>query len=411
MYTLLTADRLFDGERVIQGGAVLIDGAEIMAAGPAQGVGRPEGSTLCAFGDATLLPGLIDCHDHLAYPGGDLAERASTPISRAVLETAANLRLTLERGFTAIRDCAGVDLGVKQAAELGLILSPRLRICLVILTQTAGLADGFIPATGLRRNVPRLPGIPNGVADGADAVRAKVREIIRAGADFVKIATTGDMSANTHGQRQFTLAEVAAAVEEGRAFGLPTAAHAYSGRGLKNALHAGVHSVEHLGPVDDEDLAFMAERGVYLVPTLSGARYIAENAGPEEQESLRVRNACRFVDLQKERLQKARQLGVPICLGTDIGDWVRGENAGELAYLVDAGLTPLEALRAGTSTAAACLEMSDQIGRLAPGYQADVVVAAGDVTKEVSLLREPENICAVLLGGDFVIQKERFAHD
>ncbi|MGD9146724.1 MAG: amidohydrolase family protein [Anaerolineae bacterium] len=406
MHTLLTADRLFDGERAIRGGAVLIDGAKIVAAGSAQEIGSPSGVSICAFGDATLLPGLIDCHDHLAYPSGDLAERANTPISRAVLETAANLRLTLERGFTAIRDCAGVDQGVKQAAESGLILSPRLRICLVIITQTAGLADGFIPATGLRRNVPRLPGIPDGVADGTDAVRAKVREIIRAGADFLKIATTGDMSTGAHAQRQFTLDEVAAVVEEGRAFGLPTAAHAYSGPGLKNALQAGVHSVEHLGPVEDEDLVFMAEQGIYLVPTLSAARHISESARPEEQDSPRVRNARRFVDLQKERLQRARQLGVQICLGTDIGDWVRGENAGELEYLADTGLTPLEALRAGTSTAAACLGMADQIGRLAPGYQADVVAVLGDATGDVSLLREPKNIRAVLLGGNFVVQKE-----
>jgi imidazolonepropionase-like amidohydrolase len=287
-----------------------------------------------------------------------------------------------------------------------LILSPRLRICLVIITQTAGLADGFIPATGLRRNVPRLPGIPDGVADGTDAVRAKVREIIRAGADFLKIATTGDMSTGAHAQRQFTLDEVAAVVEEGRAFGLPTAAHAYSGPGLKNALQAGVHSVEHLGPVEDEDLVFMAEQGIYLVPTLSAARHISESARPEEQDSPRVRNARRFVDLQKERLQRARQLGVQICLGTDIGDWVRGENAGELEYLADTGLTPLEALRAGTSTAAACLGMADQIGRLAPGYQADVVAVLGDATGDVSLLREPKNIRAVLLGGNFVVQKE-----
>lgn len=406
MHTLLTADRLFDGERAIRGGAVLIDGDDIVAAGPAQEIGCPTGAIVYAFGDATLLPGLIDCHDHLAYPGGDLAARANTPISRAVLETAANLRLTLERGFTTIRDCAGVDLGVKQAAEAGLIRSPRLRICLVIVTQTAGLADGYIPATGLRRNVPRLPGIPSGVADGVDAVRAKAREIIRAGADFLKIATTGDMSTGSHGQRQFTLAEVQALVEEGRAFGLPTAAHAYCGPGLKNALQAGVHSVEHLGPVDDEDLAFMAEGGVYLVPTLSAARYIAESASPEEQEPPQVRNARRFVDIQKERLQTAKELGVQICLGTDIGDWVRGENARELEYLVDAGLTPLGALRAGTSTAAACLGMADIVGRLAPGYKADVVAVSGDATIDASLLRKSENIRAVLLDGEFVVKKE-----
>jgi imidazolonepropionase-like amidohydrolase len=406
MRRLLTADRLFDGERLIHGGAVLFDEGVIEAAGPAQEVGRPADVIVDAFGDATLMPGLIDCHDHLAYPSGDLTERANIPISRAVLETAVNLQITLQGGFTAVRDCAGVDLGVKQAAEMGKILSPRLRICLVIITQTAGLADGYISATGLRSNVPRLPGIPNGVADGVDAVRAKAREIIRAGADFLKIATTGDMSKGTHGQRQFTLAEIQAVVEEGKAFGLATAAHAYSGLGLKNALHAGVHSIEHLGPVDNEDLDFMSKNGIYLVPTLSAARFIVESAGQSGKDSQRVHNARRFIDIQKERLQKALEFGVQICLGTDIGDWVRGENARELEYLVDAGMTPLQALRAGTSTAAECLGMGNLIGRLVSGYKADIVVASGDATADVSLLRHAENIRAVLLDGRFVIKNQ-----
>lgn len=404
---LLTADTLFDGERVLRGGAVLIGGSRIEAVGPIQTVGRPAGVVVHEFGDATLMPGLIDCHDHLAYPGGDLATNAYVPASRVALETAANLRLTLERGFTTVRDCAGVDLGIKQAVDSGLIPGPRLQICLVIISQTAGLADGFIPATGLRRNVPRLPGIPDGVADGVDGVRAKAREIIRAGADFLKIATTGSLGAirGTYAQRQFTLAEVQAVVEEGLAYGLPTAAHAYCGPGLKNALKAGVRSVEHLGPLDDEDLDFMAKQGVFLVPTLSAERYLLETAatGPGEQEPPRLRTARAFVGMQVERLQRARQLGVSICLGTDIGDWVRGENARELEYLVHAGLSPLEALQAGTAKAAACLGMQDSIGRVAPGLKADLVAVAGDVTAEVSLLRKPEKIRAVLLDGEFVV--------
>lgn len=408
MRLLLTADRLFDGNRVIRGGAVLIGGDKIEAVGSAEEVGYPTNVTVYEFGDATLMPGLIDCHDHLAHSGGNLATNAYRPPSRAVLETAVNLRITLERGFTAIRDCGGVDLGVKEAAESGIIPSPRLRICLVIITQTAGLADGFIPATGLYRDVPRLPGVPDGVADGVDGVRAKAREIIRAGADFLKIATTGGWGTapGTYARRQFTLAEIQAIVDEGRAYGLPTAAHAYCGPGLKNALEAGIHSIEHMGPLDDDDLTFMAENSVYWVPTLSVPHYLLESAGPNEKELLRVRNARRFINIEKDRIQRARELGVQICLGTDIGDWVRGENARELEYLVDAGLTPLEALRAGTSTAAACLGMGDVIGRLARGYQADVVVVSGDATINVSLLREPKNIRAVLLDGKFVIGKE-----
>jgi imidazolonepropionase-like amidohydrolase len=402
---LLSADTLFDGEHTVHGGAVLIDGGKIEAAGSAQQVGRPADVTGYDFGDATLLPGLIDCHDHLAYPGGDLATNAYIPISRAVLETAAKLRLTLERGFTAVRDCGGVDLGVKQAAEMGVIRSPRLRISLVIITQTAGLADGFIAATGLRRNVPRLPGIPDGVADGVEAVRAKAREIIRAGADFLKIATTGGWGTvrGNYAQRQFTLAEVQAVVQEGQAYGLPTVAHAYCGPGLKNALKAGVHSIEHLGPLEDEDLAFMAEHGVYWVPTLCVPHYLVESAGPDDQDLLQVRNSRYLISIERERIQRARELGVRICLGTDIGDWVRGENARELEYLVGAGLTPLEALRAGTSTAAGCLGMEDVIGRLLPGFKADVLAVSGDVTVDVSLLRNPKNIRAVLLDGRLMV--------
>lgn len=408
MRLLLTADRLFDGESLIRGGAVLINGDEIEAAGPAQEVGRPTEVTVHGFGDATLVPGLIDCHDHLAHPGISLATNAYIPASRAVLQTAANLQVTLKRGFTTVRDCAGVDLGVKQAVESSMIPGPRLLICLVIITQTAGLDDQFIPATGLCSNVPRLPGIPDGVVDGVEAARAKAREIIRAGADFLKIATTGGMgtSRGTYEQRQFTLAEVQAVVEEGQAYGLSTAAHAYCGPGLKQALEAGVHSVEHLGPLDDEDLAFMAQHGVYLVPTLSVVRYALENAtSPGDGESLRLRNARRFVDIQKERLQRARELGVQICLGTDIGAFVHGENARELEYLVDAGLSPLEALRAGTSTAAACLGMEKVVGRLLPRYKADIVAVSGDVTVDVSLLRKLENIRAVWLNGEFVVRK------
>jgi imidazolonepropionase-like amidohydrolase len=415
MRLLLSAEKLFDGERVIRGGAVLIRDDEIEAAGPAQQVGRPSGVSIHEFGDATLMPGLIDCHDHLAYPSGDLATRAYIPISRAVLETAANLKLTLERGFTTVRDCGGVDVGVKQAAEAGLISSPRLQICLVIITQTAGLADGYIPATGLRSNVPRLSGIPNGVADGVDAIRAKAREIIRAGADFLKVATTGGlgMVRGGYAQRQFTLAEVQALVEEGQAYGLPTAAHAYCGPGLKNALQAGVHSIEHLGPLGDEDLATMAERNVFLVPTLSAERYLLEEAAmhPGEPEPPRLRTARQLVPIQTERLQRARELGVKICLGTDIGDWVRGENARELEYLVDAGLSPVEALRAGTSTAAACLGMEDRVGRIAPGYKADLVVVSGDVTSNVRLLRRPEKLRTVMLDGKFVVKEAGFTDE
>jgi imidazolonepropionase-like amidohydrolase len=397
----LKAHYLFDGEKKIRDGAVLTSDGQIEAAGSRSEIGDVDDAIVYDFGDATLMPGLIDCHDHLTSGLLEFGQNRYVSTSWAILKAANDLKLTLERGFTTVRDCGGLDLGVKKAVQAGLIPGPRLVISLVIVTQSAGLADYYIPGLDTYIPVPKMPGIPDGVANGVDQVRAKAREIIRAGADFLKIATTGGMGAErgSYAQSQYSLPEVEALVQEGKAFGLPTAAHAYCGVGLKNALRAGVWSVEHLGDVDDDDLRFMASQGIFLVPTLCVARYSLETARDDTVDTPRVRNARRLVEIQKERVRRAVQLGVKVCLGTDIGAFVHGENARELQYLSEAGLPATLVLQSATSVAAQCLQLEDEIGYLKAGYDADILVASGDVTLDVSSLRSSSNILGVFKSG------------
>src|SRR5579864_2914936 len=239
-----------DGAGALQRDQVVtVAGGRITDVGPWSQVRRPPDARVIDAGGLTVMPGLFDCHDHLATPPRSLADRSGTPPSLHVLRVAETMRGMLQAGFTTVRDPGGLDLGMKQAVDEGLLAGPRVIICLAIITQTAGLSDAT-NAVGFNADVLRLPGAPDGVCDGADRLRQLTRRLIRAGADFIKIATTGGVSSRISSvlTREFTFEEVRAVVDEARAFGRPVAAHAYGGEGLKNALRAGVHSVEHLPP-------------------------------------------------------------------------------------------------------------------------------------------------------------------
>src|SRR5581483_8189217 len=199
----------------------------------------------------TVMPGLIDCHDHLANLAGGMVARAAIPPSLAVFKAAQSFKETLLGGFTAIRDASGVDLGMKLAVEQGLIPGPRLKISVVILSQFGGHNDHTEPA-GIDSRFPKLATIPDGICDGVDACRRKVREVIRAGADWVKIATTGGVGTPIGGPlvRQFSADEVRAIVDTAHAAGKPVMSHAYGGEGVKICLDAGVDSIEHGAAID-----------------------------------------------------------------------------------------------------------------------------------------------------------------
>jgi imidazolonepropionase-like amidohydrolase len=386
--------------------ALVIAGGRIAAVAPWEEARRPASATLIDAGAMNVLPGLFDCHDHLASPGAALTERVATPPSLFVLRVAEAMRQMLQAGFTTVRDMGGLDLGLKLAVDQGLVAGPRALISLAIITQTAGLSDP-VNAVGFNTDVMRLPGIPDGVCDGVEQIRQLTRRLIRSGADFIKIATTGGISSRISGilTREFTFDEVRAAVDEARAFGKPVAAHAYGGEGLKGALRAGVHSVEHLGPLDDDDIATMVDRGTYLVPTLSNMAVRLEMAAhPGLLPPFSVQKAAELAPVQKEVFARAYRAGVRIAAGTDSRPFRQGGNARELSLLVQYGMSPMDAIRAATSVAAGCCNLPDA-GRIEPGMRADIIAADGDPLADIELLEDAERIALVMRDG--VVFKDR----
>jgi len=380
--------------------ALTVVGGRIAALEPWSRARPPAGARLVDAGGLTVMPGLFDCHDHLAAPPRNLGDRGAMPPSLHVLRVADRMREMVQAGFTTVRDAGGLDLGLKLAVEEGILPGPRVLISLAIITQTAGLSD-YTNAVGFHTELLRLPGTPDGVCDGVDQVRLMTRRLIRGGADFIKIATTGGISSRISGTltREFTYDEVAAVVEEARAFGRPVAAHAYGGEGLKNALRAGVHSVEHLGPLDDEDIATMVRRGTYLVPTLLNMRVrqeMAEQAGLLAPYS--IQKAAEIAPLQRDAFARARRAGVRIAAGTDSRGLRQGGNARELSLLVEFGMSAMEAICAGTSVAAGCCRLSD-VGSLRPGQRADLIAVDGDPLDDIGMLQDAERIVFVMRDG------------
>lgn len=392
---------LLDGlGRSDRNAAVSIAGGRITDVRPWAEAGRQPGIRVVDAGGLTVLPGLFDCHDHLAAPPRSLLERSGTPPSLHVLRVAETMRGMLQMGFTTVRDAGGLDLGLKLAVEEGLLAGPRVLISLAIITQTAGLADAT-NAVGFSTDVLRLPGAPDGVCDGVDQARLMTRRLIRAGADFIKIATTGGVSSRVSGvlTREFSLDEVQAVVAEARAFGRPVAAHAYGGEGLKNALRAGVSSVEHLGPLDDEDIELMVRQGTYLVPTLLNLQVRLEMAQePGALPAYSIEKAEELAPLQKDAFRRAHRAGVRIAAGTDSRGLRSGGNARELGLLVNYGMSPMEAIRAATSTAAGCCHLADT-GSIEPGKRADLIAVDGDPIDEIDLLADASRIALVVRAG------------
>ncbi len=372
---------------------------------------QPAAASLPALGDQvtiydcphlTAIPGMIDCHDHLAHLGLDLKQRMNTSPSLAVLQVGRWAAETLMTGVTAFRDAAGVDLGVKMAVEQGVIPGPRLFISLVIITQTGGHGDLTQPC-GLSSDFPRLPGIPDGAADGVDACRRKVREVIRMGADCVKIATTGGVGSPRGGPmtRQFTLDELTAMVDEAHAAGKPVLVHAHGGDGLKMCLEARVDSIEHAALADDQDLERMAELGIWLVPTLSVTQRMKERL-EQDSHSLPAYTAAKLpgvFDVQRRNFKKALELGVKIAMGTDAGALGHGQNTKELVYMVQAGMTPMQSIVASTKMGAQLLGMGDSLGTLEPGRLADLVLLDGDPLADITTVADPTRIQMVMKDG------------
>jgi imidazolonepropionase-like amidohydrolase len=406
--TALLVDRLIDGTgRDPQQNAVAVwEGDRLVAVGSRREVRIPDGAQVIEGDDLTLLPGLMDMHVHLAMQTGmNLMRMMMTPRSFTLLHAVPHCEATLDAGFTTVRDAGGTPVGVRMAVDQGFFRGPRMRLSIAILSQTGGHADPMMPC-GCEMAIDSTLDIPFGRVDGADEMRRRVREVLRAGADNVKLCTSGGVLSpgDLPDTPQFTVEEIAAAVYEAGVHGKHVLAHAMSAQGIKNALRGGVRSIEHGCLLDEEGIALMREKGAYLVPTLVAPRDVAAIAerNPQQIPAEMVEKARRVSKVHIEAFRAAVAAGVQVALGTDVGVGEHGSNGREFALMVEGGMTPMQAIVAATATPARLIGMQDRLGTLEPGKVADLVAVQGDPLADIALLGDVERVRVVVKDGAVV---------
>jgi len=390
--------QVIDGRGKVYQGYVIVDGEKIAEVGP--GSGPPLGQSVVRMDltSRSILPGLIDCHVHLRNDGvaDPRAQAAADTDAVAVLRSARNARRTFECGVTTIRDCGsrgGIDFALRTAAQQGLCITPRLVLSGMAICMTGG--HGW--TLGYE-------------ADGPDGLRRAARAQIKAGADNVKlIASGGILTPGTEiGASQLTIEEMRAAADEAHAAGKTSCAHAHGTTAIKNAVKAGVDSIEHGYLLDDEGIELMLDRGTYLVATSAAVRNVVKHGTAAGVRPEVFRKAQSAIEQHIESFKRAYKAGVKLAMGTDTGVPFtdHGNNLDELVYLVEMGLSPLEALSATTIEAAKLLGMADRIGSLEAGKLADFVIVDGDPLADIRILQDKNRILTVAIGGKTVVERE-----
>jgi imidazolonepropionase-like amidohydrolase len=340
-----------------------------------------DGDQAVELGGATILPGFFDCHVHVVIETVDVWRIANQPFSYRFFLAAKHLKATLEAGITTVRDAGGADLGIKEEVQNGLIPGPRMQISLTMLSQTGGHGDDW-HVSGF--DIPMLashPGVPSGIVDGPDEMRRKVRELHRMGADVVKVATSGGVASPRDDPRHahFRPAELEVLVEEATAAGMFVMAHAQAAEGIKNAVRAGIRSIDHGIFLDDEGIELMLEHGTWLVPTLVAPLGVIAAAEAGASISERVLEKARsVVDIHRNAVRHAIEAGVRLAMGTDSGVTPHGLNLDELPLMAELGMSPAQVLEATTRSAAQLMGVDDDRGTIEPGKTADLVVVRGD---------------------------------
>jgi imidazolonepropionase-like amidohydrolase len=394
--TAIRAGRLLDVEagRTLSNQVILVSGGKIQAVGASLDI--PEGAKVIDLSGMTVLPGLIDCHTHLA----DLADAEPlTLLQKSAVETAyaaiPNARVTLMAGFTTVRD-VGVyrafnDVAMRDAIAKGLIVGPRMYVAAAYIT----ISEGAGAMTGLAPDIQLPLDLRYGEANSPWEVRQRIRELAHRGADHIKILTTGAVL--THGSNpksvEFTPEEIQAAVDEARNFGLRVEAHAHAAEGIKNAIRAGVASVEHATLIDDEGIALAKQHGTYLDMDIYDEECIQSAANTPADFLQHDRD---LAAAQRSNFTKAVRAGVKMTFGTDAGVCPHGINARQFAFMVKYGMTPMQAIQAATVNAADLIGHSDLVGSIKAGKSADVIAVPGDPIANIRLL---ENVAFVMKEG------------
>lgn len=380
--------------RTLTNQVILVRGTKIEAVGA--DVKIPEGVQVIDLSNMWVLPGLVDCHTHLADLGNaeplDVLKKTAAETAYAAIP---NARVTLLAGFTTVRD-VGVyrafnDVAMRDAIAQGIIIGPRMYVAGAYIT----ISQGAGAMTGLAPDIPLPWDLQYGVANSPWEVRQKIRELAHRGADHIKVLSTGAVL--THGSNpksiEFTPEELRAAVEEANNFGLRVAAHAHAAEGIKNAIRAGVASVEHATLIDDEGIALAKQHGTYLDMDIYDEECIQANSSTPADF---LQHDHDLGEAQRRNFTKAVRAGVKMTFGTDAGVCPHGINARQFAFMVKYGMTPMQAIQAATVNAADLIGHSELFGSIAAGKSADIIAVKGDPLADVRVL---EHVAFVMKEG------------
>jgi imidazolonepropionase-like amidohydrolase len=397
----IRAGRLVDVERgeVRRDQLIVVQGERITAVQPGS-TRPPAGARVIDLSRYSVLPGLIDCHAHMI---GDLTDAdALLPLQRSAAQEAfsgvRNARSTLLAGFTTVRDVgtyrALVDAALRDAIADGTVIGPRMAVAGAYVTVTSG--GGELVGAALDVRLPDE--FRFGVANGVDQVRERVRAILNAGADFIKLIATGAVltQGTKPGVSEYTEEEIRAAVEQAAQYGTYVAAHAHGAEGIKRAVRAGVRSIEHGSLIDDEGIALMKARGTWLVADIYNGDYIDSVGRRQGWDAEILRKNDETTEAQRAGFRKAVAAGVRIAYGTDSGVYPHGLVARQLPYMVRYGMTPMQALHSATLSAAQLMGWENRVGSIRAGKYADIVAVEGDVLANLGAL---EHVGFVMKGG------------